>query len=249
MKINLKSNQLILLPLLCGGVGALLRLWHYGTGLDGENLLKAFHPAGILVLLLTAAVLGVLFWLSRGAVGHGKYLTQFPACPIAAAGSFAAAAGILITAMITLVRREDAFYLLAGLFGIAAAGSLVFTGICRLNGCRPGFVFHTLVCIYFVVRLLSRYQSWSADPQLHDYCFQLLATVCAMLFSFHRASLDLKIASRRRLILLGLWGSYFCFLATVHTDALWLYLGCGIWMATNLGSLENAFPTPTEDTP
>jgi len=249
MKIQSKPNLLVILTLLCGGVGALLRLWHYGTGLDSENLLRAYHPAGILVLILSAAVLAGLFVLTRSAAGQGKYLTQFPACPIAAAGCFLGAAGILITAMITLIRREDAFYLLTGLLGIAASGALVFTGICRIQGRRPGFIFHIVVCVFFVVRLLSRYQGWSADPQLHDYCFQLLATVCAMLFSFHKASLDLKIASRRRLILLGLWGGYFCCLAAVRSDAVLLYLGCAAWLLTNTGSLENAFPAPREENP
>lgn len=241
-----KPNLLIYLSLLCGGIGALLRLWLYSTGLDGENLLRSLHPAGILVLLLTGAVLAALFVFTRPASGHGKYLTQFPPSIPAAVGSFAGAAGILVTALVTLVRREDAFYLPVGFLGVAAGFSLVFTGICRYNGRRPNFIFHTLVCLFFVFRLLSRYQSWSANPQLHDYCFQLLSTVCLMLFSFHRASLDMKTASRRRLILLGLWGSYFCVLALVRSDALWLYLGCGVWMCTNLGALDHAFPTTRE---
>ena len=65
MKINLKINQLPLFTLVCGGLGALLRLWLYGTGLDSDGLLVANHPAGILVLVLSVAVAGILLWLMR----------------------------------------------------------------------------------------------------------------------------------------------------------------------------------------
>lgn len=246
MKLNLKSNHLLYLTAACGAMGALLRAWQYSTGLDEENLLSPAHPAGILVFIFSVAVIATLFWFTRGATARAKYARQFPASPIAAAGAFCGAAGLLVTAMITLVRREESFYFITGIVGILAAGALVFTGFCRLKGRRPSFVFHTTVCVYFIFRLLSRYQNWSADPQLHDYCFQLLATVCAMLFSFHRASLDLKVTHRRRLMLLGLAGGYFGCLSLVYTDAFWLYLGTSAWMLTNLGSVKTAFPAQTQ---
>ena len=56
MKFDLKYNQLPLFTLLCGGLGVLLRIWLYATGLDDEGLLVTAHPAGILVLILTATV-------------------------------------------------------------------------------------------------------------------------------------------------------------------------------------------------
>ena len=62
MKFDLKYNQLPLFTLLCGGLGALLRLWLYGTGLDDEGLLVRGHAAGILVLILSALVIGSLIW-------------------------------------------------------------------------------------------------------------------------------------------------------------------------------------------
>jgi membrane protease YdiL (CAAX protease family) len=78
---------------------------------------------------------------------------------------------------------------LVGLMGIAAAAALAFTGLCRLKGLRPTFLFHTLICLNFVVRLISHYQIWCADPQLQDYCFQLLGTVCATFALMYTGSL------------------------------------------------------------
>lgn len=247
MKIDIKLNQLPLFTLLCGGMGVVLRLWLYGTGLDSEGLLQSGHPAGILVLLLSAIVAGLLLWFTRDFACRGKYTQQFPASIWGAAGSFIAAAGMLITAMVELVRREVPMAVLAGLMGIVAAAALAFTGLCRLKGLRPNFLFHTLVCLSFVARLISRYQIWSADPQLHDYCFQLLATVCAMLFGYHRAALDMKGGNRRPLVLVGLLGCYFCCLSVVASDAPILYAALTAWMVTNLGTLALPTEAPTEE--
>lgn len=238
MKFDLKYNQLPLFTLLCGGIGALLRLWLYGTGLDEEGLLLAGHPAGILVLILSAIAIGLLLWFLRHFSAQGKFPRQFPPSVWGSVGAFVGAAGILITAMLGLVRRESSLSLIVGLLGIAAAAAMAFTALCRLKGLRPNFLFHTVICLFFVLRLISRYQSWSADPQIHDYCFQLLSSVCAMLFAYHRAALDLKSGNRRALVIIGLLGAYFCCLSVVASDSALFYAALGAWMATNLGALD-----------
>lgn len=244
MKNNLKPYLLPLIAIASGGVGALLRVWLYATGLDQDNLLLSSHPAGYLVLLLSVAVLAALFLLTLRWDGQGKYADHFPPSIIGAVGTFLAAASLLVAAMIDLIQKANTLAILSGIFGTAAAAALVFTGYCRLRGHRPSFIFHILVCLYFLLRLIVQYQSWSSDPQLHDYCFQLLATILLMLFSYHRSALDLKITSRRRLVLLGLWGTYFCCLSVVQSEAPWLYIGMGIWMITNLGALQLPQPEP-----
>ena len=247
LKFDLKYNQLPLFTLLCGGIGALLRLWLYGTGLDDEGLLVAAHPAGFLVLILTGLVLGLVIWFLRHFHAHGKYTRQFPVSVWGAVGAFAGAAAILLTAMVELIRRETSLSLMTGLLGIAAALCLAFTGLCRLKALRPNFLFHTVICLSLVLRLISHYQIWSADPQLHDYCFQLLATVSAMLFAYHRAALDLKSENRRPLVTIGLLGVFFCCLSLVASDAALYYGGLAAWMVTNLGDMNITAKTPGED--
>ena len=246
MKINLKYNQLPLISLLCGIVGALLRLWHYATGIDESGLLAPIHFAGILLSLLCVATIGIIVWFCRDFPGKGKYSSQFPASTWGGIGAFVAGAGLLFTSMLELVRKEALFSTLTGVFGIVAAVALLFTGLCRLQGLRPHWGFHSAVCLYFVIRLISRYQVWSSDPQLYDYCFQLLATVCAMLFSYHRAALDTKAARRRRLVILGLLGGFFSCLSVTASDAPLLYAGLAVWMLTNVGALDFSVPVSEE---
>lgn len=248
MKINLKYNQLPLFSLLCGIVGGLLRFWYYATGIDESGLLVPVHFANILLSVLCVAAVGGILWFSWKFPGQGKYSGQFPASTWGGIGAFAAGAGLLITSMLELVRRETTLSVLVGFLGIAATGALLFTGLCRLRGLRPHWGFHSAICIYFVIRLISRYQTWSSDPQLADYCFQLLATVCAMLFSYHRAALDMKAARRRRLVILGLLGGFFSCLSVAASDASLLYAGLAVWMLTNLGTLDIEDPVPVEET-
>ena len=247
MKIDLKYNQLPLFTLLCGIVGALLRLWLYSAGMDHEGLLETGHPAGVLVLILTALVIGALLWFLRNFSTQDKYHHQFPASIWGSVGAFAAGIGVLLASMLELIQQGSALFLPTSLLGIGAAAALAFTGLCRIKGLRPNFLFHTLVCLFFVLRLISRYQTWSADPQLHDYCFQLLATVCAMLFSYHRAALDLKSGNRRPLATVGLLGTYFCCLSVVNSDGMLFYAALAAWMVTNLGELETSRPASGED--
>jgi len=247
MKINLKYNQLPLIALLSGFLGALLRLWHYATGIDESGLLVPIHFAGILLCLLCVATIGIIVWVCRDFPGQGKYSGQFPASTWGGIGAFAGGACLLLTSMLELVRKEALFSVLTGVFGIAATAALLFTGLCRLKGLRPHWGFHSAVCLYFVIRLISRYQVWSSDPQLYDYCFQLLATVCAMLFSYHRAALDMKAARRRRLVILGLLGGFFSCLSVTASDAPLLYAGLAVWMLTNLGALDCSAPIPGEE--
>ena len=49
------------LPLGAGFLGLLLRIWLFATGLDEKNLLSVTHPAHILILVLTVAVVVLLF--------------------------------------------------------------------------------------------------------------------------------------------------------------------------------------------
>ena len=247
MKFDLKVNQLPLFTLLCGGMGTLLRIWLYATGLDDDGLLISAHPAGILVLILAALTVGLLLWFLRHFHTQGKYTRQFPSSVWGAVGAFACAAGILLTVMTALVRREAAVSLISGILGIAAAAAMAFAGLCRLKALRPSFLFHTVICLFFVLRLISQYQTWSADPQLHDYCFQLLATVSAMLFAYHRAALDLKCGDRRPLVTIGLLGSFFSCLSLVATTDILFYAGLAVWMVTNLGQLNITAQAPRED--
>lgn len=248
MKLSNFKSKSTLLPVLAvaaGLLGLLLRLWLYGTGLDDQNLLLHTHPAGYLIPVLSLLVVIAAFFLVRPLHTCKPYEELFPRSAVGAIGSWIGSVGLIMAAMVDLVQRETVLTSVTGILGVAGAGCLAYVGQQRLTGNRPGFSFHAAVCLYFAMRLISRYQNWSADPQLQDYCFQLLAIVCLMLYSYHRSALDFKDGSGRAMTAFGLLSIYFCCLALVRSDNLWLYLTMAVWVFTSL--LRQPLNTPEED--
>ena len=248
---DLKSKKYLLpaLALGAGLLGVLLRLWLYGTGLEENNLLRASHPAGSLVLLLSLVFAGAAAFLTRPLREVLPYDRRFPRSVPGALGSWIGAAGILMSALVDLVRRENGLNTAAGILGVLAAAGLIWAGLLRLQGKRPGAGPHAAVCLYFVLRLISRYRGWSADPQLQDYAFQLLATVCLMLYSYHRSALDLRDGSAWAVNLLAMLSIYCCCLAAVRSDDKWLYLCTGAWVLCSALPAFSPAPAAASVTP
>ena len=85
----------------------------------------------------------------------------------------------------------------------------------------------------FALRMVSGYQNWSADPQLQDYCYYLLAYVTLMLTAYHHAAFHVGVGKHRSVWFFSLMAMYFCIVSLLGTTELYLLLGCGIWAFTN----------------
>lgn len=114
-----------------------------------------------------------------------------------------------------------------------AAASMVLMGLCRVWGKGCPVAAGGILCLFYMLMLVNNYRLWSADPQVQDYAYQLLAQVLLMLCAFHRTSCDAGIIQRRKLLITGL-GAAVCAMAALSMDfqrifflasALWA-LGC-----------------------
>ena len=169
MKRLLAPTLLPWITLAAGALGLLLRIWLYSTGIDETGLLIAGHPAEILIWLLTAGMM-VLLWLSTSPlVAAPKYRFNFPRSVFDATGCGFAALGIGFTSAMEIMARSDTLTSLTAIVGIFAAASLAALALMRFKGIQPGILFHVILCVYFMLRLVSLYRHWSADPQLQDY--------------------------------------------------------------------------------
>lgn len=240
----------ILLPLVAiggGAIGLLLRFWLLRSAVDSEGLLIHGHPSVWLLNLFCAAVIVALFFLTGKPGGPGKYYANFPDFAPGGICAFAAAAGLFFSILGELIGRPDLLTGLCDMIGLLAVFSLAFTGYCRLNHRRPGFLFHALICIFLILRLICRYRSWSSDPQLQDYACELLATICLMLGAYHRAAFDLNMGSRRALQFWGLAGTFFAIVSLAGSEPKLLYGTLGLWMVTNLCRLDPLPEDPKEE--
>ena len=242
MKNIIKHQNLPLLVFAGGVIGIALRIWLLTTEND-RGFLDRGHISIILLMVLTAVMAGLLFFRCRDLQQGEKYSFNFPASSLGGIGCIAAAAGVALTSATELLTAADFLELAAAVVGLLAAGSLVFVGHRRWKGLQPSVLLHTLVCVWLLLRLICLYRSWSSDPQLQDYCFELLALVCAMLGTYHRATFDADFGKRCPYVFFSLASVYFCLISLVSPSDTMLFFALGLWQLTNLCSLN---PMPKE---
>lgn len=229
------KNNLIFtgLTLLCGGIAAVLRVRLLSTGLDEKGLLAAGDPCSVALWVLTVGFLAVLALGMRKLTPGKEHSDIFPACWLR--GSLSVAGGLLMLLVSIRLIPADR---LAGIMGSLAGFSMAAAGLLRFGGKRPYPLFHTVVCAFYIVRLILSFRGWGADPQLQDYVLQLLAVVCLMLFAFHRARSDANLIERRVTAFWGLAAVYFC-VASVSDEVMPLmYVASGLWALGAGGTLE-----------
>lgn len=237
MKQYLKPANLPLLTVGAGVVGLLLRIWLLASGIDEKGLLQEGHPAEILLWLLSAAVIGLLFWQTQMLTSAPKYSFNYPASLPGAIGAVCGAAGFLVSSFRALAHGGDLLLMIASVLGILSSAAIAFVGFCRYKGQPVSVIFHGLACIYLMLQLICLYRQWCADPQLQDYCFQLLAVVCLALSLFHRSGFDAGMGQRRPLALSHLAAVYFCLLAIPGSGNTLFFAGSSLWMLTDLCNL------------
>ncbi len=238
MKKFLNPIFLPVVALGAGAIGLLLRLWHLSTGLDAKGLPIRGHAAEILLWLLTVVTMVLIFLMTRTLYGKKRYHHNFPPSLLGAIGSVAGALGIGLTSVTTLGTNPVGIDAVCGWAGLVVFFLLVYLGFCRLKGLRPTASAHTLIALYLMLRLISFYRHWSADPILLDYCFQLLANVCLMLAVYQRAAFSAKMGRRHSYVFFALVGVYFCCLSLVTWEDITLYLALALWVLTDLCDLS-----------
>lgn len=234
MKKTLSPTALPCLTLGLGGIGLSLRSWLYRTGLDHKGLLISGHPAQLLIWLLIAVTISVLILQCRKIQKNGRYSDNFPPSLPAFVGNSLAAVGIFFTALANLLDRPDLLNIFTNIVGVLCFPALIVAGYNRWKGIRPSFLLHVLVCVFFALRLFCQYRAWSSDPQLQDYCFQLLACICLMLTAYQRASFDVNMGNRPLFLFLSLGAVFFCCLALPSVEEKFFYLTTGVWAFTNV---------------
>lgn len=237
MKLSVKPQLLKYLVLGAGGLGLILRILLYTTGTDAKGLLVSGHWAHVLLWLLTAIVAVGTFLLTRSIQGPERYQDCYPASVPAAAGALILGVMLLITTVSELSAVDSSLQILLTVLGFGSALSLGVVAYCRLCGAKPLFLFHAALCVYFALRMVCQYRSWSSDPQLMDYCFYLCAYVGLMLTAYQQAAFDADMGNHRALWLLSLLTVYLCCLSLKGTRDTMLLLCAGVWAFTNLTNL------------
>ena len=92
---------------------------------------------------------------------------------------------------------------------LSACCIFAFAFLC-MKGKKPSPLLYMAASVYLVVRLIVAFQEWNTDPSVHDYAYQLLATICCMLGSFQVAGFGFDKGKRRMTLFWTLCAVFFC---------------------------------------
>lgn len=234
MKKFLKTTNLPWFVLAAGIIGIALRFWLLSTGIDKNNFLVSGHPADILLWLLTAATAALVIIGCLPVVEANKYAFNFPPSLIAAVGDSLLALGILVASILSLISSAGPLATASAVAGFLSTALLSLCAFLRWKGMRPTFLLRGLVCIFWVLRLVSLYQIWSPEPQLQNYIFQLFANVFMMLAFYQRTAFDADSGNRRAHAIYHLAATFLCCLSLVGSKDWFLYGAGALWAITDL---------------
>lgn len=225
MKNRLIWKQTPWLILGLGAVGAVLRWQLYALAVDERNLLQQDHPVQWLLWIVSVAAVVLI------AAAAWKYAADpSSAEPAARSGvaPFLLAAAIALTVFTDADNQttvEKAGYVLGLISVLALAG----VGIFRFQGKKTLFALHGVVCLYFAVHMISRYQAWSSNPQIGGAVFSLLGCVFLALFAYYQSAFDANCGKAGMYLATGLAAVYACTVALSHGEYPALYLGGCVW--------------------
>ncbi len=238
MKKLLNPMNLPLVVLGAGVAGAFLRLWMQLGGMDEKGMLISGHPARILCVILSVAVLAVLFLATRPLKRNNGYRYNFPSAPAGGIGIGLGGLGMAITGLVSIVNGSSGLDLICDIATLFSAVLLGYCAWCRMKGLRPNPLAFTVVSISLMLRLISFYRHWSGDPFLLDYCYQLLACVFLMLAVFQRAMFCARMGKRHSYVFFALGTVFFCCLSLTTLENVVFYLPAGVWMFFDLCRLD-----------
>ncbi len=221
-----------------GAVGGALRLGTFGPAMDEKGLILYTHPLVLGLLICTLIALALSLILAGKSGGSNQFQDNFQPSRLAAVGHYILAVGIFSTALLEQAKVGGWLGMVWQVLGLAAPIYLGLAGYARYLG-RPACLFtHMTLCLYFVFHVVNQYRTWSADPQLTDYLFALMASISLILFSYYQTAFDVDAGKRKPMLFWGLMGIYLCLSNLTHTEEPLVYLTGAIWMATNLCALE-----------
>lgn len=212
-----------------------LSCWLYAAALDEKNLLTPFHPLELLLWAVTAVAVAALLWGVRKCDTAAG--TEASSGVAAAMGCFALAAALVVEVLPYTGYAPDLMEKLCLFGGVLTAPGMVWVGFCRLRGKQPFFGCHALLCVWVCLRLVVNYRAWSGDPQLMDYIFPMLASVCLGLFAYQLAARDVGTFSPRGILGWGLLTVFSC-AASLGSTSFLFYAAGAFWALTALCRLS-----------
>lgn len=223
------------LMLLAGIIGCALRFWFGNTGLDGQGLYRASHPAWILLCLLSVGVVVFNWFLSREAGDNQNHSDNFPKSIVGGVSYMLMAAAMAYVGIMDLLSAEDFLSGIVAFTSMLAAICLAVAGVERFSGNKPVFFAHLVPCVHFALRLFLLGKSLGTEPEICGFLFRFFASLTLIPAFYWLWAFDVNMGNRKRSLFFSLCAIFFCLVATFEAGAGWaMYL---VYAAMLLGNL------------
>lgn len=243
MKNGKKRKWLLPAVAALGILAMALRMGLYALAADRKGLLVSGHPLETALWAVVLAGAALIVLAVFGMDGSARYEDNFRSSGFAAAGNFLMGAAVAMTAVLDGAKMTGPAAAALTVLGCGAAAAFLAAGYCRLKGKKPFFLTHAVGCVFLLLNIVVHYRSWSGDPQLQDYIFDLLAGVMLMLFCYYTAMFEADAGKRRMQLATGLMAVLFGLTAQSDSEFFVLCVSGVIWAASDLCTLE---PRPKE---
>ena len=225
-----------------GIAGALLRMWLLSAGTDARGLYPANHPGWIGYLILTAAVLVLVYLVTHNAEEAPTWLQNVPQptqqdsdvswhlsfaqnC-FRAAGYALAALGILFYGL-TFHYGENTFQSILYWGAFVCGAVLLLTAAQCFTGKVPVSLAYPVICLYLALLLFSMGRDFSDEPELLRFLPQLFALAASALAAYQLWGFAVDSGNRQRSLFWSFAAIYLCFAAAAGNH--YLYVLLGLW--------------------
>ena len=245
MKLLQKSRILSGLCTLAGSAALLLRVGLLRYAVDEKQLIDHTHVGNVLPLLFTCLVLVLAVMAAVKQPKASRCTAELS--PAACGGCCAGALGFAVTALQLLIDGGPVLVVLCGIFCALTALILAFAAYCRLQGQKLHFLLSALVIVALMLLPVQLYQVWSAESQFNRYFFQLLASVCLLLWFYHRAALDADAGSWWVFTFMRYAALFFCLTAVPGSAYPFFYLTAGVWVLLDSDPVRPGLPKESDE--
>ena len=199
-----KTNLLVAAPIL-GTLAALSRNGLYQAGMDERGLLTPGRPEAIYLAVLTLAAVVLCFLIQEPEKTRPSHVIPYT---------------WFVTAMLwpqslSFAGAMKHLLIVSQAAGAVLAAATVYFAIRKK---KPVFGLSAGLCVCMILRLVASYQVWSRDPQIQDYIFALLGSLCLTAFFYQQTALEAGLGSKIWRLRFAFLGCYLCLAASVGTE-------------------------------
>lgn len=159
--------------------------------------------------------------------------------PVPLTLTLAAAAAMTVGCVAMAMELEQMSDLLLAAGGIVTAICWVVVGLDRYRGRQIPAALLMVPALYYAVELICNFRYWSRDPQILDYCYDLLALISVMCATYHLGGFCFDKGGRRICTFFCFSGIFFSAAALADGGLRSIALnGASIlWLLVNLSAL------------